>query len=64
MDVLNHFYTKLSGGGYAIFDNYQNLPDCRRAIEEYRKKNRIRDEIQKIDSRAVFWKKTDLTSEP
>jgi hypothetical protein len=58
VDVLTHLYPKLSPGGYAIFDDYQNLPDCRRAIEEYRRQKRISDQIQTIDKRAVYWKKS------
>ena len=58
MDVLNNLYPKLSVGGYAIFDDYQNLVDCRRAIDEYRDKHNIKDPIIKIDKRAVYWVKS------
>lgn len=57
-DALEVLYPKLSKGGYAIFDDYQNLVDCRRAIDEYRERCGIVDPIEKIDTRAVFWKKT------
>src|SRR6185436_3561825 len=57
LDVLNNLYPKLSQGGYAIFDDYQNLKECRRAIDEYRSSHHITDPIVKIDTRAVFWKK-------
>jgi O-methyltransferase len=57
VDVLNRLYSKLSPGGYAIFDDYFNLPDCRRAIDEYRRDHNIREEVQRIDQRAVFWRK-------
>lgn len=57
-DVLNHLYPKLSVGGYAIFDDYQNLKDCQRAIDEYRLQHRIEDPIVKIDKRAVCWVKS------
>jgi O-methyltransferase len=57
MDVLTTLYAKLSPGGYAIFDDYQNLPDCRRAIDEYRAANGIIEPIQKIDTRAVYWQR-------
>ena len=57
-DVLNHLYTKLSAGGYAIFDDYQNLKDCQRAIDEYRLQHNIEDPIVKIDKRAVHWLKS------
>lgn len=57
-DVLDHLYPKLSVGGYAIFDDYQNLKDCQRAIDEYRVRRRIEDPIVKIDKRAVYWVKS------
>lgn len=57
-DVLQHLYPKLSPGGYAIFDDYLNLHDCRRAIDEYRAQNGIVDEVFPIDRRAVYWQKT------
>jgi O-methyltransferase len=62
LDVLNHLYPKLSVGGYAIFDDYQNLKDCRKAVDEYRQVHRISDSIRNIDSRAVFWRKTAAPS--
>ena len=57
MDVLENLYPKLSVGGYAIFDDYQNLPDCRLAIDDYRKRHGILEPVRRIDTRAVFWKK-------
>jgi len=57
-DVLHHLYPKLSTGGYAIFDDYQNLKDCQRAIDEYRLQHHIEDTIVKIDKRAVYWVKS------
>ena len=58
IDALNGLYHKLSIGGYAIFDDYQNLTDCRRAIEEFRDKQNIVDPIMPIDRRAVYWRKS------
>jgi O-methyltransferase len=43
LDVLNALNPKLSVGGYAIFDDYQNLKDCQRAIDEYRAQHNISD---------------------
>jgi O-methyltransferase len=57
LDVLRNLYPALSVGGYAIFDDYQNLSDCRRAIDEFRRDQAITEEIQRIDSRAVYWQK-------
>ena len=57
MDALRSLYSTLSVGGYAVFDDYQNLPDCRRAIDEFRRDNGITEEICRIDQRAVYWQK-------
>jgi O-methyltransferase len=57
LDVLNALYQKLSPGGYAIFDDYQNLPDCRKAIDQYRAEHGITEELKKIDTRSVYWQK-------
>jgi O-methyltransferase len=57
MDVLNTMYSALSPGGYAVFDDYQNLPDCRRAIDEFRQANGVTEEIHPIDQRAVYWQR-------
>ena len=57
MDVLRNLYSALSAGGYAIFDDYRNLPDCRRAIDEFRRDHGITEEICPIDERAVYWQK-------
>ncbi len=58
LSVLDSLYPKLSVGGYAIFDDYLNLKDCQKAINEYRRMHNIQDEIIEIDERAVYWKKT------
>jgi O-methyltransferase len=57
-DVLIHLYPRLSPGGFAIFDDYLNLKDCRRAVDEYRAAHAITDEIHAIDTRAVYWQKS------
>ena len=57
MDVLEHLYPKLAPGGYVICDDYRNLADCRRAIDEYRARHDVDEEIRLIDSRAVYWQK-------
>ncbi len=61
MDVLRNLYSALSVGGYAIFDDYQNLPECRKAIDEFRRDQGITEELCRIDERAVYWQKQSLT---
>jgi len=56
-DVLRSLYFALSAGGYAIFDDYQNLAECRGAIDDFRREHGITEEIHRIDERAVYWRK-------
>jgi O-methyltransferase/8-demethyl-8-(2,3-dimethoxy-alpha-L-rhamnosyl)tetracenomycin-C 4'-O-methyltransferase len=56
MDALTAFYHKLSSGGYCIVDD-GNVPNCRAAIEDYRKWNGINDPIIDIDGWGFYWQK-------
>jgi len=56
-DVLNNLYSRLSPGGFAIFDDYQNLADCRRAIDDFRGEHGVVEKIVPVDERAVCWRK-------
>jgi O-methyltransferase len=56
-DALVNLYPKLSVGGYAIFDDYMQLPGCRKAIDEYRAEHGISEPIQHIDRQAVYWRR-------
>lgn len=57
MDALTHLYPKVSPGGYIIIDDWGSVEGCRKAVEEYRAKQGIRETIIPIDSDGVFWKK-------
>lgn len=57
MDSLNNLYNKLSLGGYVLIDEYYDWPECKRAVDEFRKENSISDEIKKIDWSSAFWEK-------
>lgn len=56
MDALVPLYPKLSSGGFVIVDDY-NLPMCRKAIHDYRAKEKIREPIVPIDDAGVYWRK-------
>ncbi len=56
MDALIHLYPKLSIGGYIIVDDY-NIPNCKQAIEDYRSKMQITENIEPIDWTGIYWKK-------
>ncbi len=57
MDGLVNLYPKLSKGGYIIIDDWGAVPACKKAVEDYRKKYSIKEEIIEIDWTGVFWKK-------
>lgn len=58
MDALNNLYPKLSKGGFCIIDDYGCLENCKEAVDDYRNKNRIDDEIKVIDWSGIYWRKS------
>ena len=58
MDALVNLYPKLSIGGYAIIDDYNDIPACRKAVDDYRAANKITDPMDGIDWSGVFWMKS------
>jgi len=56
MDVLNPLYDKVSDSGIIIIDDYC-LPNCVKAVTEFRQKNNITDEIRVVDTCGVWWYK-------
>ena len=58
MDALVHLYPKLSTDGYIIIDDFHSVKGCKLAVEDYRAKHKIKDEIIPIDTESVYWKKS------
>jgi hypothetical protein len=57
MDALVHLYPKLSSGGFILIDDWGAVKACRQAVEDYRNKHEITDEIVPVDWAGVYWKK-------
>jgi O-methyltransferase len=57
MDGLVNLYPQLSPGGFLIVDDF-GFPNCREAIEDYRRDNGIEEEITDVDWTGAFWRKT------
>ena len=57
MDGLNNLYSKLSVGGYVIVDDYC-IPNCEKAVTDFRNQHNIKDEIIPIDGTGVFWRRS------
>lgn len=55
-DVLTNLYDKVSNGGYIIIDDY-NLPNCKRAVDDFRKSKNINIPLVEVDWTGVYWRK-------
>ncbi len=62
MDALNNLYPRLSDGGFVIVDDFNALPQCREAVNDYRRDHGIADEIIPIDQDSVYWRKSGSRS--
>jgi O-methyltransferase len=58
MEALVHLYPKLSRGGYLIVDDYGAIPNCRRAVDDYRKSQGITNEMGQIDWTGIYWQRS------
>jgi O-methyltransferase len=58
MDALNPLYAKVASGGFIIVDDYVAVPQCARAITDFRAAHGIADPIHKIDNMSVYWRKS------
>jgi len=56
-DVLKNLYSKVVSGGFVIIDDYQDIPACRQAVEDYRHAHQIAEPIIPIDWTGVYWRK-------
>jgi O-methyltransferase len=57
MDALRPLYPRLSPGGYVIVDDYNCLPGCKKAVDDFRAEHDITEEIHPIDRQGVFWQR-------
>ncbi|CAA0104355.1 Demethyldecarbamoylnovobiocin O-methyltransferase [BD1-7 clade bacterium] len=58
IDVLSNLYGKLSVGGYVIIDDYGIFEPCRHAVDMFRLRHKIKDEIRVVDNSAIYWRKS------
>ncbi len=55
--AIDALYPTLSAGGYLIVDDYQLVPECRRAVDEYRTEHGIDEPIEIVDWVCVRWRR-------
>ena len=56
IQTLDALYDKVSPGGYVIVGDYI-LAGCHQAVDDFRNRHGIRDELKDVDGAAVFWRK-------
>ena len=57
-EALDLLYHKVTKGGYVIIDDYGlQSQACKKAVDDFRKKNDINSEIINIDWSGIYWKK-------
>ena len=49
----------LSRGGYLIIDDYGLIPECRGAVDDFRREHGITEPIEKADWNGVRWRRED-----
>jgi O-methyltransferase len=57
--ALESLYPDLSPGGFVVIDDYGAIPQCRQAVEDFRRANGISDPIEEIDWTGVSWRRGD-----
>jgi len=55
--ALSSLYPKLSLGGFVIIDDYGALPNCKAAVDDFRKAHSIDETMQEIDWTGVYWRR-------
>ncbi len=57
--ALEVLYPGLAVGGYLVVDDYRQLEECRRAVDEFRREHGIEEPIENIDWNGVRWRRED-----
>jgi O-methyltransferase len=55
---LEFLYDKVVRGGFVIIDDYGTYEGCRKAVDEFRQKNKISDYLHHIDQPGRYWIKS------
>lgn len=58
IDGLRNLYPGLAIGGYLIVDDF-GFPNCRAAVEDYRREHGIVEEIEQVDWTGVYWRRRE-----
>jgi O-methyltransferase/8-demethyl-8-(2,3-dimethoxy-alpha-L-rhamnosyl)tetracenomycin-C 4'-O-methyltransferase len=56
-DGLVNLYGKVSLGGFVVVDDYGATPNCRQAVNDFRRRCGIAEPLANIDGKGAFWRK-------
>ncbi len=57
MDQLFNLFPRVSLQGFIIFDDYQSVPDCRRAVNDFFDWHGLKKDFVVIDRCGAYWRK-------
>ncbi|HUO22889.1 MAG TPA: TylF/MycF/NovP-related O-methyltransferase [Caulobacteraceae bacterium] len=55
--ALKHLYPKLSPGGFVVIDDYGCIPQCAKAVDDFRSEHGLDQPIHWVDWTGVWWRK-------
>ena len=55
-DVLENLYARVVVGGYVIVDDYGDVDGCRAAVDDFRRDNRIHEQVERIGP-SIAWRR-------
>ena len=55
--ALSSLYHRVAFGGFVIIDDYGALPNCKAAVDDFRKVNSLDETMHEIDWTGVYWRK-------
>jgi O-methyltransferase len=58
MVALESLYPKLSVGGYVIIDDYHAVRGCQQAVDDFRTRTGITDELRQVDWTCRYWRRS------
>lgn len=56
IQVLDSLYAKVSPGGFVIVDDYNCLPNCKAAVDDFRTAHGLHQRLHSIDWSGVYWR--------
>jgi O-methyltransferase len=55
--ALDSLYPGLSVGGHLIIDDYHLLPECQRAVDDYRSEHGVAEPLESVDWNSARWRR-------